>query len=268
MPYTGNLLRISQPPTARTLPPPSPRHGVREVDPYRPEEREVPSGTGSEYAGSDYSPVVMSGHGMPLDTPLSWRGAPPGSAAETPYQITYPGLNPHASDAVLSADGAYPPDGGRVYAHDGETDRGFLRVRFSPGPQFMEAQPRGELDTDGFASPYDASDGGGPGRGATLQRGRSSLPVNNPPRVGYPQGFRLGRDRWRFWDNDTFQSVSRVQGVQMMQPRDVYTPNGARRMVADMVTAPALSRTAGSPDSVVMAATAYPSSSTSVIGAF
>ena len=270
MPYTGNLVRINQSSDQRKLPSPSPRHAVDEEDPSLPRgEHHVASGTGAEFAGTTYAPVVMSGFGMPLDDPSSWAGDPPGGGSETPYRITYPRGNPHASDAVLSARAGYAQwfaHPVRDRAHDGDTDRGWLRTTFSPEPMFMDTQnPRGEIDTQGLTTPYDeATDD----RFRKHVRGINSLPENNPDRVGYLNGFRPGRERVRVWGSDVFASISRVQGVQQLQPRDAYTPLHYPRMIGSMTTPPALPRTAGNPDDTAMSATNYASSPGSVFGGF
>lgn len=271
MPYTGNLLFMSQQPDARRLPAPSPRHGVNESDPSRAlGEHTVPAGTGDVYGGSDFPPVIMSGFGMPLDTPASWAGAPPGGRAETPYRITYPDGNPHDSAAVLSGDGGnaqwYGNDN-RTRAHDGARDHGYSRTTFDPPPYANSTQVRQELDTDGLRSPYTALSP--EGAATKFVRGINSLPDNNPDRFGYDgPGFRRGRERVRAWDNTVRAHISRVQGPQVLQPRDVYTPNPARRMVADMVITPALPRTPQAPDTALLAATTYTSAPVSVIGGF
>lgn len=277
MPYTGNLLRLSQEPDARKLPGPSPRHGRNEGDPMAPlGQSTVPSGTGALYQGTDF-PVYLTPGGtpggqMPLDNPAPWAGAPPGG----PYEvngITYPRGNPHDSQAVLSqvgSDRQWTGAGGwRERAHDGDPDRGFLRTGFDPAPLYQQCIPRAELDTDGLASPYTD---GGPRLAKHLRAapgGFSSLPESNPPRVGYDgPGFRRGRERVRVSDNPLFASVHRTFGVQVLHPRDAYTPNPAPRMVYSMITPPALPRDPGNPDDTAMARATYPLSPGSVIGGF
>lgn len=274
MPYTGNLVVMAQQPDARQLPPPSNRHGRREGDPSAPSgQNTVPAGVGSEFQGTDFAPVVMSGFGMPLDDPAPWGGDPPGGPYETD-KINYPRGNPHDSHAVLSQVGGDTQwragqGGGRTRAHDGEPDRGWLRTTFDPAPQFMGAQPREEIDTQGLNSPY--TDGG-----PRMQKmvhgnlgGYSSLPESNPPRVGYDSGgFRLGRERVRVWANNVFASTHRRQGVQIIRPRDAYTPNPAQRMVETMITPPSLPRDPGNPDDVMIARSVYATAPSSVFGGF
>lgn len=266
MPYTGNLLQQQQAPDSRPLPGPSPRHGTDEGDPALSlGQTQVPAGTGSEYQGTDYAPVVMSGFGMPLDNPASWAGSPPGGQSADPYRITYPDGNPHDSCAVLSHDGAdvqAVTTGLRHRAHDGAEDRGWLRTGFDPAPLFP--QDRVELATQGMSNPYGVlSDDG-----VKYVRGINSRPENNPPREGYVSGYRPGRERVRAWDNADFASVSRVIGVQVLRPRDAYTPNASRRMFATAVVAPALPRDAVAPDDVAYARADYVSAPTSVFGGF
>lgn len=270
MPYSGNLLRLTQAPDARKLPPPSPRHATNEYDPDPQKgEHQVPSGTGSEFQGTDYPEVVMSGGGMPLDTPSSWAITPPGGQYEATDYLTYPKGNPHNSDAILSARGAElmycAPDGYKLRdrAHDGKQDRGFLRTLFSPAPLFADQQSRDELYTEEFASSIGTADGVG---GDKFVRGINSLPNNNPDRIGYVNGFRQGIERVRVWDNHDRAFIDRQQGSQMLQPRDVYVPNHYPRMIGSMITGPALPRDANNPDDTAMASTSYASSPSSVIG--
>lgn len=272
MPYTGNLLSMQQAPDSRKLPPPSPRHAINEVDPNPGRaEHEIPSGTGSEYQGTDFDQVVMSGGGMPLDNPSPWSIAPPGGPSESPYNITYPRGNPHDSNAVLSALGSLlqtcAPNGGRLRdnAHDGIPDRGWLRQLFSPKPLFDESQHIDELYLDGLSSSVETASGNG---GDKYVRGINSLPNNNPDRLGYVNGFRQGIERVRVWDNQNRSYIRREFGLQTLGPREVYTPNPARRMVSTMITQPALPRDANNPDDTIMANTNYASSPSSVIGGF
>lgn len=270
MPYTGNLVRLAQTPVDRRLSAPSPRHATNEGDPSAARgEHHVASGTGAEFAGTTYDQVIVSGGGMPLDTPAAWGGPPPGGAQEQPYGIVYGRGNPHDSTAVLSRDGGdaqWYGDTNRLVAHDGSRDRGWLRTTFGAAPMYTDAQPRAELDTDGFTSPYSDT---GTGRMAKHLRGINSLPENNPPRVGYgPGGFRQGRERVRVWDSTIRAHISRLIGVQVLQPRDAYTPNASRNMINTMVISPALPREAVSPDDTAMAMTNYNSSTSSIFGGF
>lgn len=269
MPYTGNLVRIDQQPTARGLPAPSPRHALNEADPSLERgEHQVPSGTGAIYQGQDYDQVVTSGFGMTLNTPLSWAGPPPGGGAETPYHIEYTAGNPHDSRAVLgvlSGEAQWFGDGNRLRAHDGSVDHEY-RTTFSPAPYAGATQERTEIDTDGLASPYSEL---APPAGTKFVRGINSLPENNPPRVGYDgPGFRRGRERVRAWDNTVRAHISRVQGVQVLQPRDAYTPLHYPRMVSDMMITPALPRQPSAPDAALIAGTVYSAAPASVIGGF
>ena len=269
MPYTGNLVRMAQAPDARRLPPPSPRHGENEGDPSASRaEHVVPTGTGSEYQGADFQPVIMSGWGMQLDTPASWAGAPPGGAAEEPYRITYARSNPHDSRAVLSAAGAdtYQRSPAlRVAAHDGAQDHHDRRVIFDPSPFAGDSQHREEIDTDGLAQWQTSPDG----EQAKYVRGINSLGTNNPGRIGYDgPGFRRGRERVRAWDNTVRAHISRTFGSQMLQPCDAYTPNPARQMVSTYVTEPALPRSPSSPDDPMTARTNYVSAPASTFGGF
>lgn len=268
MPYTGNLLQQQQDPTTRKLPPPSPRHGVIEEDPSAPRgEHEVPSGTGVEFAQTDFPPTVMTGGGMRLDTPASWAGAPPGGMSETPYRITYPAGNPHDSPAVLSALGAAIQSIAtpmRDRAHDGADDRGWWRTTFDRPQMFTASQDRAELDTEGYTNPF----GGLADDGVKYVRGINSRPENNPPRVGYSPGFRPGRERVRVWPAEMFASISRRIDPQILRPRDAYTPLQYPRMVSRMVIPPALPRDPGSPDDPLTARTDYSSAPISVFGGF
>lgn len=271
MPYTGNLVRISQAPDARKLPAPSPRHGLVEGDPSQPRgEHSVPAGTGAEFGGTNFPPVIMAGFGMPLDTPRSWAGPPPGGGAESPYEIVYAKGNPHDSRAILSAAGAldtcYNTDGSplRTYAHEGAIEQGWKRVKFSPEPLFQATQGKQEIDTEGLTSPY----GVGDTTHTKFVRGINSLPENNPDRVGYVTGFRPGRERVRVWDNAVRAHISRQISPQILQPRDAYTPNSSRPMVDRMIIGVALPRDAPNPDDNAMAATNYDSSTMSVFGGF
>lgn len=274
MPYTGNLLRLQQSPTALQLGGVSDRHGTREgAQQITREQQSVPRGTGVEFAGSDFERVVESGHGMALDSPASRAGTPPGSdSADAPYRIDYTRGNPHSGPAVLSAygaaamaGGAGDPDGSaapaaeslRRRAHSGEGDRGWIRSLFWPSPLFAETQDRQEINPDGPPSSVAPPEGVG---GAKYGRGINSLSLNNP------NGWRNGRYRFSTWPNTVFAQVRRTAGTQMLQPRDIYTPGPQQRMVASMVTPPALPRDAPNPDDVITANSVYSSSHSSVIG--
>lgn len=274
MPYTGNLVRLAQQPDALKLPPPSPRHGVREGAPeVQRVQQSVPSGTGSEYQGTDFDPVVMAGHGMRLDTPVSWAGTPPGSPdPDSPFHIDYTNGSPYTSTAILSAKGAAEAAGGagdtttyvcppdtamRGREHNGVKDRGWVRALFWPDPLFKDTQDRQELNPDGPSSSVAGPEGVG---GAKYGRGINALAGNNP------DGWRNGRYRIMTWPNTVFQSIHRTIGTQYIQPRDNYTPGPQQRMVATMVTPPSLPRNAPNPDDVIMAASNYTSSNSSVIG--
>lgn len=266
MPYTGNLLIQKQLPTDRHLSEPSNRHDRDEGDPSQWRgEHSVPSGTGAEFAGTDFEQVVMTGGGMMLNDPSPWAICPPGGEYGSPYAITYPYGNPHESPAVLSNRGSVAQDIGtklRQHAHDGDDDRGWIRTTFDPPPIFFP--DRAELATEGLYNPHGelAADG------VKYVRGINSRPENNPPRDGYAPGYRPGRDRVRVTDPSTFASIHRDIGAQQLRPRDVYTPNPAAPMVASMVTPPALPRSAPNPDSIMTASTSYASSPTSVFGGF
>lgn len=264
MPYTGNLIRLGQKPDALKLPAPSPRHGVREGAPeLQRRQQSVPSGTGAEYQGTDFDQVVMSGHGMVLDTPASSAGTPPGSPdPDAPYRIDYTRGNPHTSTAILSWAGQEamtrdPSIRGR--AHNGERDRGWVRSIFWPEPMFLEQQPRSEINPDGPSSSTAQADGVG---GAKYVRGINSHPTNNP------SGWRNGRYRFSTWGNRVFSQIHRTIGTQLVQPRDVYTPGPQQRMIGSMITPPALPQDAPNPDDAITARTSYTSSPSSVIGGF
>ena len=271
MPYTGNLVRISQQPDARKLPPPSPRHGLNEEDPSRAlGEHNVPSGTGAEFGGSNFPPVIMAGFGMPLNTPSSWAGPPPGGIAEAPYEIIYAKENPHDSRAILSGVGGldlcYNTDGAplRTFAHDGARDHGYVQTKFGPDPLFGQTQSRQEIDTDGLTSPYAVGDA----THTKFVRGINSLPENNPDRFGYTTGFRPGRERVRAWDNGVRAHISRQISPQILQPRDAYVPNKSASMVENKLIHVALPRDAPNPDDNAMAATVYSLATDSVFGGF
>lgn len=264
MPYTGNLIRLSQAPDALKLPAPSPRHGVREGSQELDRQQQtVPAGTGSEFQGSDFDKVVQAGHGMLLDTPASSAGTPPGSPEpDSPFHIDYTRGNPHTSTAVLSAAGAEELTKGgslRSRSHDGAQDRGWVRSLFFQEPMFNEQQPRQEINPDGPSSSVAQADGPG---GAKFVRGINSLGQNNP------EGWRSGRYRFGSWGNRVFASVHRSIGTQMLQPRDIYTPGPQQRMVASMVTPPSLPRDAPNPDDVLTARSSYESAPQSVFGGF
>lgn len=239
--YTGFIVRIANSADARSLPGPSPRHAVDESDPSQAAgEHTVPSGTGSEYGGSAFDQNVLPGGGMQLDTPTSWARDLDANAS----QIKYKGATPHDSLAVLSARQGDMADGGRLSAHDGRQDRGWLRLRFSPAPIADELQPQEATRTDGYSNPFGAL---GEPDGVKYVRGRGSRPETNP------DGFRLGvLQRWA-WTGDAAKHVRREQGVQVTQPRDSYAAPARQRMVKDMLTDVALPRTSASFDDNLMA---------------
>lgn len=276
MPYTGNLVRLGQKPDALKLPAPSPRHGVREGAPaLQHEQQTLPPGTGSEYQGTDFDKVVMSGGGMPLDIQPSAAGIPPGTPDDdAPYHIAYTKGSPYASDAILSARGAAIASGGagdtvgvnwgtnsslRTRSHEGVRERSWLRALFWPDPLFAEQQPRQEINPDGPRSSVDGPGGVG---GAKYGRGINALDQNNP------NGFRNGRYRFGTWPNRVFSQIHRTIGTQQLMPRDIYTPGPQQRMVASMVTPPSLPQDPPNPDDASMANSVYTSSTTSVFGGF
>jgi hypothetical protein len=276
MAYTGNLVRLAQKPDALKLPAPSPRHGVREGAPeLQRVQQSVPSGTGSEFQGTDFDKVVMSGGGMPLDVQPSAAGIPPGTAdPDAPYHITYTKGSPYDSTAILSARGAAVASGGagdtvgtewardsgaRTRAHEGIQERSWLRALFWPDPLFAEQQPRQEINPDGPRSSVEGPGGQG---GMKYGRGINSLGQNNP------DGFRNGRYRFGTWPNRVFAQIHRTIGTQYIQPRDIYTPGPQQRMVASMITPPALPQDPPNPDDAITANTSYASSTTSVFGGF
>lgn len=266
MPYTGNLVRLqTQQPDARQLPPPSPRHAADEQDPAAAlGEHEVTAGTGSEFGGTGFASQLATGPGLDLDRPKSWAIAPPGGMDEVPYAISYAKGNPHDSRATLSARDAADPVS-RVDSHNGEPDRGVLRVTYSPRPLGADLQERDALSVDGFASPYSSMS---EPRAAKHVRGINSLPENNPDRFGYTTGFRPGIDRLRAWFGDAARHITRDHTPQLLQPRDAYTAPPRQRMVADMVTDPALPRTAPNMDDTITASTNYTSQVSSSFGGF
>lgn len=276
MGYTGNLVRLAQKPDALKLPAPSPRHGVREGAPeIQRVQQSVAPGTGSEFQGSDFEKVMVSGGGMPLDHQPSAAGIPPGSGdVDAPFHISYTAGSPYTSTAILSARGAaeaaggagstttYPctPDTSMTGAeHDGRADRGWIRALFRPEPMWLSTQPRSEINPDGAPS---SVEGPGPGGAAKFGRGINALAENNP------QGWRNGRYRFSSWPNTVFASIHRTIGTQYLQPRDIYAPGPQQRMVSSMVTPPSLPRDAPNPDDPIMAQSTYSSSAASVFGGF
>jgi len=273
VPYTGNLLRLSQQPDALKLGGVSERHGaVEPAQDIARQQKTAPAGTGMEFAGTDFEQVVEAGHGMLLDTPASWAGTPPGSPdTEQPWHIDYSRGNPHSSPAVLSARGAAAMEGGAGYphpdtasalgmrssAHSGDGDRGWIRSTFWPAPWNTESQPREEINPDGPSSSVAPPEGVG---GAKYGRGINSLGLNNPA------GWRNGRYRFMTWPNTVFAQIHRTIGTQMLQPRDIYTPGPQARMIGSMITPPSLPRDAPNPDDVITANSNYTSSASSVIG--
>jgi hypothetical protein len=272
MPYTGNSTRLTQTPNARTLPGPSQRHGTNEGDPSLSRgEHSIPAGTGGEYQGSDFERVVMQGHGMPLDNPSSWAVEPPGGPYESPYAIQYSQGNPHDSQAVLSARGAYAqtcdPRGQylRTDAHDGQPDRGYMRTLYGAEPFADHTQLQDALSIEGLNSSVAQPEGDG---GKKYGRGINSLPENNPDRIGYTNGFRPGIDRVRVWEGDAAHHVTRDLTPQMLQLRDNYVPNHYPRMFADVVTQPQLPRDAPNMDDAIMSNSVYATAPASVFGGF
>lgn len=276
MPYTGNLVRLAQKPDALKLPAPSPRHGVREAaQDISRQESSVPTGTGSEYQGTDFDKVVISGGGMPLDHQPSAAGTPPGSPdPDSPFYISYTKGSPYTSTAILSARGAAeawggagdttsypcPPDTAlRGREHNGATDKGWIRALFWPSPLFDADQPRDEINPDGPSSSVAGPEGVG---GMKFGRGINSLGENNP------HGWRNGRYRFSHWGNTVFSQIHRTIGTQQLSPRDIYTPGPQQRMVGSMITPPALPQDPPNPDDSITASSYYGSSAVSSFGGF
>lgn len=238
--YSGNLIRLANSTDARALPGPSPRHALNESDPtLSSAEGTVPTGTGSEYAGSSFDENILPGGGMALDTPASWARDLSANAS----QIKYAGATPHDSRAVLSLRHANMPDGGRVATHDGTIDNGYKRVAFSGSPIADELQSQEVIETEGYANQF--GEIGSPD-GVKYVRGRGSRPETNP------DGFRLGRMRRWAWEGDAARHIKREQGIQYSQPRDAYIPQQRQSMVKNMLTDVALPRSAGSFDDAIM----------------
>jgi hypothetical protein len=225
---------------SRVLPGPSPRHANNESDDdIAKAERVVPATTGNEYGGTQFEENIVPGGGMQLDTPVPWARDLDAEASRIKYAQT----NPHDSRAVLTLRQGDMPDGGRLPAHDGSVDRGWLRTAFSGEPLADDMQGREAERTDGYSNPFGAV---GEPDAVKYVRGRSSRPEDNP------EGFRLG-NLWRWqWDPQRRRSVTRDYGIQYTQPRDFYTAPARQRMVKDVVTQVTLPRSAGSFDDAVM----------------
>jgi hypothetical protein len=255
--YSGQLSRLANTPQERALPGPSPRHAANESDDVRSrEQRTVPAGTGNEYGGTQFADNIIPGGGMQLDTPAPWARDLDANAS----QIKYARTNPHDSRAVLTLRQGDMPDGGRLSAHDGVQDRGWLRTLFRGEPLADDTQQREADRTDGYSNPFSAV---AEPDAVKYVRGRSSRPEDNP------EGFRLG-NLWRWqWDPQQKRTVTRDYGVQYTQPRDFYTAPPRQRMVKDVVTQATLPRTAGSFDDAIMSgndANAAPTGSSSFGG--
>lgn len=238
--YSGQLARLANTAQERVLPPPSPRHATDESDDGRSrEERSVPSSTGSEYGGTRFDSPLIPGGGMELDTPAPWAR----DLSADSSRIKYARENPHDSRAVLTLRQGDMADGGRIQAHDGQLDKGWMRTRFSGEPLADDTQDREADRTDGYSNPF-----GAVGEPDALKyiRGRSSRPEDNP------DGFRLGT-LWRWqWNVSQVRKVTRDYGIQYTQPRDFYTAPTRQRMVKDVVTQATLPRSAGSFDEAIM----------------
>lgn len=238
--YSGQLARLANTPQERALPAPSPRHAVDESDDtLSKSQRQVPTGTGNEYGGTQFESNVIPGGGMQLDTPAPWARDLDAEAS----RIKYSRANPHDSRAVLTLRQGDMPDGGRVPAHDGSVDNGYKRTAFSGEPLADDIQGREADRTEGYSNPFGAV---GSPDAVKYVRGRSSRPEDNP------DGFRLG-NLWRWtWDPQRRRTTTRDYGVQYTQPRDFYTAPPRQRMVKDVVTQVTLPRSAGSFDDAVM----------------
>lgn len=238
--YSGQLSRLANTAQERVLPAPSPRHAADETDDaIAKEQRTVPGNTGDEYGGTRFGDNILPGGGMVLDTPVSWARDLDAEAS----RIKYARLNPHDSRAVLTLREGDQSDGGRLHAHDGSVDRGYMRTKFSGEPLSDDTQNRSADQTDGFSNPFGAV---GSPDAVKYVRGRSSRPEDNP------DGFRLGV-LWRWvWEPAQRRTTRRDYGIQYTQPRDFYTAPPRKRMVKDVVTRATLPRSAGSFDDAVM----------------
>lgn len=238
--YSGQLARLANTAQERVLPEPSPRHAADETDDaIAKEQRSVPVGTGNEYGGTQFDSPVVPGGGMQLDTPAPWARDLDAEAS----RIKYARENPHDSRAVLTLRQGDMPDGGRLPAHDGSIDHGWLRTKFNGEPLADDTQNREAERTDGYSNPFGSV---GEPDAVKYVRGRSSRPEDNP------DGFRLG-NLWRWqWAPEQRRHVTRDYGVQYTQPRDFYTAPSRQRMVKDVVTQAQLPRNAGSFDDAIM----------------
>lgn len=238
--YSGALSRLANTISEDVPPPPSPRHAVDESDDERSRgERVVPATTGNEYGGTQFQSDLVPGGSMQLDTPAPWARDLDAEAS----RIKYAQANPHDSPAVLTLRQGDMPDGGRLPAHDGAQDRGWLRTTFGSEPLADDVQNRDADRTDGYSNPFGAIS---EPDGVKYVRGRGSRPETNP------DGFRLGT-LWRWqWDPQRPRKVVRDYGIQYTQPRDFYTAPPRQVMVKDLITRVALPRSAGSFDDAVM----------------
>lgn len=238
--YSGQLARLANKDNDSVLPGPSPRHAVDESDDQRSQaEHQVPSGTGSEYGGTQFADNIIPGGGMQLDTPAPWARDLDAEAS----RIKYARSNPHDSRAVLTLRQGDMEDGGRLPAHDGSVDRGYKRTLFAGEPLADDMQGREADRTDGYSNPFSSV---AEPDAVKYVRGRGSRPETNP------DGFRLG-NLWRWtWDPNRNRHVTRDYGVQYTQPRDFYTAPPREVMVKNMVSDVALPRNAGSFDDAVM----------------
>lgn len=238
--YTGTLVRLANSAQDRKLPAPSPRHAVDESDnAISQQQRTVPAGTGSEFGGTGWQPELLPGGGMQLDTPASWAR----DVDADPYRIKYAKDNPHDSRAVLTLREAEQPNGGRLRAHDGSQDHGYMRTRFTGAPLAGELDERDADRTDGYSNPFGVA---GEADMTKYVRGLNSRPENNP------DGFRVGvLQRWT-WTGGAAKHITRDYGIQYTQPRDAYVAQPRQRMVKDVVTGVMLPRSAGSFDDAVM----------------
>lgn len=196
MAYSGNLVSLSGP-NARRLPHPNPAHG--EDVPYAYAEK-FQAPPGADYGtGFDYTPVVMVGGGIVLDTPDSRDHGGHGAGGDFRSYET---------------DTAYQH--GRALGTHSGTDRGYVRSNYYP-PEF-------QFSTESYHSEFLQGNPSPAPNHVVLLRGINSNPENNPEVEGYdPGGFRRGFDRLRWIWRERPINQQRNYTAQQVTERNIQT---------------------------------------------
>ena len=201
MAYTGNVVRVYS--AAGDSPQnfaPDPRHGITDTpDPYAG-PHQVPSGTGAEFAGTNFPEDMARGHGQYFYTP---KRSHEGRA----------GKRTVVDDYGASTINAHTEDGQHRYAMSSYV-----------APPF---QPASQQYSDEFLEGTVLADNPNRTGAVAILRGINSYSQNNPVTLMYPRGVRPGMDRRGPWMRENRRLGRRryLYGIQISEGRQTFLPN-------------------------------------------